>query len=73
MNKQVISDELFRIFGKKPITLKNKVKIHIEKMDGAEMVLVSKMYFMQGIKDINLKRSGGGITITIKNNSSERV
>jgi len=73
MDSKVIAGELERIFGKKAQVLRNKIKIHIPTLNGAEIVLISKLYFLQGVSDLKIKRSGGGVTVIIKVNSSERV
>lgn len=65
MRKEIIKNELERIFCKKATSTNDVVKVRVKKMNGAQMFLLNNIYFLTGVNDVEVKHSGAGITITI--------
>jgi len=62
---QETKEILERLFNKKASIIGNKLKINVQSIDTTSFELLAGIYFDESVNDIELKRSGTGITILI--------
>lgn len=60
-----VAEKVESIFGKRPIVGHNNVRVNVEKLKSSDLFQLHMLGYKDDVKDINIKRSGSGITVMI--------